>query len=49
MKCKNCHHFNKGNNVELSDELIDTTGVCNLSGAVRKSKDNCRNGNFTRK
>lgn len=49
MKCKDCHHYNKSSNVELSNELIDITGVCNLSGAVKKSKDNCTNGNFLRK
>ncbi|MDF2593503.1 MAG: hypothetical protein K0S75_2969 [Clostridia bacterium] len=49
MKCKNCHHYSKTNSVELSNELIDTTGICNLSGAVKKSKENCTNGNFLRK
>lgn len=49
MKCKNCAYFNKSNRVEFSDEIADTVGTCNLSGAVTKSKDNCRNGNFERK
>jgi hypothetical protein len=49
MKCKNCHHYNRSNSVELSNELIDITGICNLSGAVKKSKEYCTNGNFLRK
>jgi hypothetical protein len=49
VKCKNCHHYSKSTNVEISNELIDITGICNLSGAVRKSKDKCANGNFLRK
>jgi cytochrome c2 len=49
VKCKNCHHYSKSTNVEISNELIDVTGICNLSGAVRKSKDKCANGNFLRK
>lgn len=49
MKCKNCAHFNKNKNVEFSNELTDFVGTCNLSGAVTKSKDKCRNGNFERK
>lgn len=49
MKCKNCSHFNKSTNVELSGEFLDITGICNLSGAARRSKDNCANGNFQRK
>lgn len=49
MKCKNCHHFVKRNSIELSNELSDIIGICNLSGAVKKSKDICLNGNFIRK
>ncbi|HYE08923.1 MAG TPA: hypothetical protein VEF53_01945 [Patescibacteria group bacterium] len=49
MKCKHCHHFNKSTSIELSSELIDITGICSLSGAVKKSKDNCTNGNFLHK
>jgi hypothetical protein len=49
MRCKNCHHFNKSGNVEFSNEMIDISGICNLSGAATKAKDQCRNGNFTRK
>jgi hypothetical protein len=49
MKCKNCQHFDKSNKVEFSDELMDITGLCNLSGAVIKSKDNCKNGNYQHK
>lgn len=49
MKCKNCHHFNTSNKFEISSELIDMVGICNLSGAVTKSKDNCKNGNFLHK
>ena len=49
MKCKNCYHFNKSTKYELSSELVDVTGICNLSGATTKSRDNCRNGNFLHK
>lgn len=49
MKCKNCQHFNKSNHLELSNEFIDITGICNISGAQKKSKDNCPNGNFVHK
>ncbi len=49
MKCKNCAHFNKSNSVEFSEEIADQTGSCNLSGAITKSKDKCKNGNFERK
>lgn len=49
MKCKNCAFFNKSNNVEFSNEIADFVGTCGLSGAVTKSKDKCKNGNFERK
>jgi hypothetical protein len=49
MKCKNCAHFIKSNNVEFSNEIADMTGTCNLSGAATKSKDQCKNGNYERK
>lgn len=49
VKCKDCLHFNKSSSWELSKELIDIAGICNLSGAVTKSKDQCRNGNFLHK
>lgn len=49
MKCKNCAHFNKSNNVELSQELTEQIGTCSLDGAITKSKEKCKNGSFERK
>lgn len=49
MKCMNCRHFNKRSKVEFSEELMDIPGLCNLSGAVTKSRDHCKTGNYQRK
>ncbi|MGB7606013.1 MAG: hypothetical protein WBL93_11125 [Lutisporaceae bacterium] len=49
MKCKNCAHFIKSNSVEFSEDITDKIGSCNLSGAITKSKEQCKNGNFERK